>query len=125
MAIMYLGMDLEKLSELIEIINDNKDFPIFRGTSGIYAIHNLANRKTYFGKSSNIRDRLIQHRNKLRHRRHDNEMMQKDYLKYGEENFIACAVQECSKKNLSTVEKMFIDRFQTTKRLVGYNIRKG
>lgn len=120
-----LEIELNKREELLETINDRKDFPIFRNSSGIYCIHNTISNLTYFGKSLCVRDRLLQHRNDLRNKKHCNKRLQRDYLKFGEENFVSCLMQECSPTNLELVEKMFINYYKTTKKRFGYNQRKG
>lgn len=51
-----------------------------RLSSGIYKITNLKNGKIYIGQSQNIYKRREQHFVALRHRSHENHLMQSDYL---------------------------------------------
>jgi group I intron endonuclease len=56
-------------------------------TSGIYQIKNTINGGVYFGRSIDVNDRLIHHRNELRRGVHTNKRLQNAWDKYGENAF--------------------------------------
>jgi group I intron endonuclease len=57
------------------------------GQCGIYKITNLLNGRIYIGSSINIKKRENQHFGKLNKNKHDNQFLQNDYNKCGEDNF--------------------------------------
>ena len=78
--------------------------------SGIYQIENQMNRKKYIGSAINIGRRWQNHLAALRHGRHDNEHLQRAFIKYGEVAFVFSVleyVQEIS--SLIEREQHFLD----------------
>ena len=53
----------------------------------IYKIENLINEKKYIGLTNNIKRRRARHFTDLKCGRHDNSFLQKEYIKYGVDNF--------------------------------------
>ena len=53
----------------------------------IYKIENLINGKKYIGLTNNIKRRRARHFTDLKYGRHDNSFLQKEYIKYGVDNF--------------------------------------
>ena len=66
-------------------MNNNQEI---NNNTGIYCIKNLENGKIYIGKSVNIKNRWISHRNTLKNNKHDNSYLQNSWNKYGESSFV-------------------------------------
>lgn len=77
---------------------------------GIYKIENLITNQCYYGSSKHIEKRWRQHLNKLRLNKHENTLLQRSWLKYGENNFKFEIVLECSTKELLKKEQFFLDQ---------------
>lgn len=93
--------------------------------SGIYAIKNLINNKIYIGQSIDIKRRCNTHRYKLNHLKHPNKYLQKEWIKYGKENFIFEIIEKCDDILLKEKEKYWIKYYNTTNINKGYNIKIG
>lgn len=79
--------------------------------SGIYSIKNIENEKIYIGKSKDINRRWKQHRADLRHRNHDNKTLQRDWLDYGETNFVFSILEIAPLPVIDVLEKEYIYRY--------------
>lgn len=89
--------------------------------SGIYIIKNIINNKVYIGSSSNLKQRLRQHRSFLKLNQHCNKHLQASYNKYGIENFIFNILEIT--KDIEDREIFYINQFQANGRNFGYNKR--
>lgn len=89
--------------------------------SGIYVITNLKNFKCYVGASKNLRQRLYNHKMRLRINKHKNVHLQSAFNKYGEENFTFEIVERCAEHLLADREQAWINDLGTLDASVGYN----
>ena len=87
----YYQRNKEKIS------NQRKEYreknPIAKKPT-VYKIINLVNNKTYIGQTSNGIRRWTQHKSFLRHNKHDNPRLQKDWHTFGEEAFVFEIIEE-------------------------------
>jgi hypothetical protein len=88
-------------------------------SSGIYCILNLNTGDDYIGSSVDINRRFEEHKNRLRHNKHDNRHLQNSWNKHGEKKFLFFAVKEIENYKLIEEEQYFLDRENPT-----YNICK-
>ena len=93
--------------------------------SGIYCIENLLNNKKYIGQSINMKSRCSKHKSELNNGHHDNDYLQKSWIKHGEENFKFYILEYCSKEFLDERETYFINFHNTMDRDYGYNLKSG
>jgi group I intron endonuclease len=93
--------------------------------SGIYKIENLVNHKIYIGQSKNIHNRMLQHKNELKHRKHINTHLQKAVDKYGLDNFIFEVIEKCPISLLDEKEVYWIEKLKSADRQYGYNSSLG
>lgn len=100
---------------MISIQNVGKSAP------GIYIILNRDNFRMYVGSAACVRNRLHQHRTALKKDRHENTGLQKDWNRYGEDQFRFSAIMYCSadREELLRCEQFYIDWYQATQH--GYN----
>ena len=67
--------------------------------AGVYVIENLVNRKKYVGSSINMRNRLDQHRARMRGQHdHENRILKNAWKKHGDESFICYVLEFCLSK---------------------------
>lgn len=92
---------------------------------GIYKITNLENGKVYIGQSIRIEKRWIDHRKTLRNNIHRNAYLQHAWNKYGEDKFIHEIIEECSVDDLNDKEIYWINHYNSTNPLYGYNLDAG
>lgn len=90
---------------------------------GIYTITNLINNKIYVGYSDNILQRFKQHLSCLKNSKHDNELLQNSWNKYGEINFIFEILEECNSNYLTSQENYWCNILNTHNRDYGFNIQ--
>lgn len=89
--------------------------------SGIYQIRNLVNGKIYVGSAVNLRKRMYNHLNNLKHNKHCNIKLQNAYNKYGENNLVFEIIELVpDKEQLLDQEQYYIDTLNTVNE--GYNI---
>lgn len=100
-------------------------------TIGIYAIRNKIDNKVYIGKSKNIEQRFWSHRNNLsktdRNKKHTNRYLWNAVQKYGLDNFefvILEEIQILDEEYLAELELFYIDFYQSTESVFGYNLRR-
>lgn len=89
----------------------------------VYVITNHANGKKYVGCSQNVAYRFKQHMSGLRHHRHNNKNLQKDYDEYGEEQFSYEVVDEKHEPFHQTEERSWMIKLQTYDERFGYNYK--
>lgn len=78
--------------------------------AGVYVIENLVNRKKYVGSSINMRNRLDQHRARMRGQHdHENRILKNAWKKHGDESFICYVLEFCDLNDLTEREQFFID----------------
>jgi group I intron endonuclease len=92
--------------------------------SGIFAILNVSNGKVYIGQSSNIEQRLGEHRKLLGKGRHENTHLQKAFTKYGVGSFAFGIVCLCQSSELDKQENTWIEKMGSWKRSRGYNVER-
>lgn len=77
---------------------------------GIYKIINETTGKYYVGSSINIHKRWKKHRKMLRGKCHDNNHLQRAWLKYGQESFKFVIAEEVPESmSLTDVEQKYLD----------------
>lgn len=82
------------------------------GQSGIYLIQNNETKQFYVGGSTNLRSRLVQHKNDLANDRAHNRRFQKDYDKYGADSFSVRVLLRCKVDELLHYEQRMFDLFK-------------
>jgi len=87
--------------------------------SGIYAIENTVNGKTYIGSAASLVGRRRSHFSMLRRHTHCNRHLQRSYDKHGESAFRFAVLAYCDPGDLVRLEQSFIDGFRPE-----YNIAK-
>jgi len=94
--------------------------------SSVYEIKNIVNDKRYIGSSTSVKFRLkYGHRDRLNLNNHINERLQKDWNKYGSDNFsfnIIKEIEDSANDELLKEEQYFIDKYQTNNPKFGYNL---
>lgn len=91
---------------------------MYKKTSGIYCLFNLANHNFYIGRSGDIRDRLNAHINTLCKKEHPNKLIQEDWESYPG-LFIWFVIEVSASENLIQLEQHYLDKLQPP-----YNICK-
>lgn len=91
----------------------------------IYKIENLINHKKYIGLTNNLTRRRLRHFTDLQRGCHDNSFLQKEYIKYGKENFSFEKIFEgdITSKEISIKEQEYIKYYDSY--LNGYNQNEG
>lgn len=89
--------------------------------SGIYQIKNTINGGVYFGRSVDVSDRLIHHRNELRRNVHRNKRLQNAWNKYGEDAFNFELVWECPQEDLCELEGFILEFLWGDSRLYNHH----
>lgn len=91
----------------------------------IYKIENLINHKKYIGLTNNLARRKARHFTDLNRGCHDNSFLQKEYIKYGKENFSFEKIfeGEVSPKEIGIKEQEYIKYYNSY--LNGYNQNEG
>ena len=94
---------------------------------GIYLITNKINGKKYVGQSVDIERRFRDHVNRA-FNSSSNEFdspLHRAFRKYGIDNFSFTVLAECDKEKLNSLEKEYIQRYNTLQEDAGYNIDAG
>ena len=91
----------------------------------IYKIENLINHKKYIGLTNNVQRRRARHFTDLRCKRHDNSFLQKEFIKYGQDNFSFEVVYQgdITCEEIGEKEKEYIKYYDSY--LNGYNQNEG
>ena len=92
--------------------------------TGIYKITNTFNGKVYIGQSKDIEQRIEQHLSALKHNKHENKTMQKEYNLFSSA-FIFEVLEECPLSLLNEAEKRWIAYYTSDNPYHGYNQNKG
>lgn len=98
-----------------------------KGKCGIYKIINTINGKIYVGKSKNIYNRIVGHRNCLRNKSKDENIhLINAWYKYGEDAFIYEVIEELefNEDLLREREDYWIVKLDATNKEIGYNLRR-
>ena len=80
---------------------------------GIYCIKSIVNNKMYIGKSIDIKTRFRHHFLLLKGNRHHSHKLQNSFNKYGINNFICGIIEECDIDQLDSLERFYIDKYDT------------
>lgn len=90
----------------------------------IYQIFNKINKKSYIGATTNIFERIGNHKNKLKRNSHFNKGLQEDYNIFGIENFSFNVLKDgVEKDKMDEYERFFVSLFDSFKN--GYNRTSG
>ncbi len=101
----------------------NKEwYDLYNNKCGVYKITCMVNNKIYIGSSKNIYQRWKDHNNDLINKRHINSHLQKDWNKYGKDNFKFEIVEFCNEEDVRNREQFYIDSTNCCDRNIGYNI---
>ena len=91
--------------------------------SGIYRITNLVNGKIYIGSAVDLIDRKKTHISKLNNGNHENEYLQRSWIKYRQDSFKFEIIELVENKdNLIEREQYWIDNTRCCDRSIGYNL---
>ena len=90
--------------------------------SGVYKIVCSATQKIYIGQSIDVYKRWDEHLRDLRNNKHCNELLQEDFLKFGEVNFEFSVISLCEVEVLDLLETHYIKKYKKEGR--SYNITK-
>lgn len=93
--------------------------------SGIYSIKNLINSKIYVGQTVDLQRRLNDHKRCLCKNTHHNVYLQREYNKYGSENFEFVILEKCDVNMLDKREVYWITQFDCINNTHGYNMEGG
>lgn len=97
-------------------------FPM--NTPGIYKITNINTKKSYVGRSVDVRARVVEHiRSSLGLGSIADQAIHQAMREEGLENFMFELLEDCEKDKLAEREKYYIDIFQSN--IHGYNKNKG
>lgn len=91
----------------------------------VYSIENITNNKVYIGSAIDIKSRFRQHKSDLNLNKHTNLLLQRAWNKYGNDKFVFITIEEIQNpKELIVREQFWINKFFSSERLFGYNIRE-
>lgn len=77
---------------------------------GIYKIENKINGHCYIGSSKNIKKRWYEHKRRLRNGKHHSIVLQRAWIKYGEDNFNFELLCNCLENKLLVKEQEYFDK---------------
>jgi len=95
-----------------EEFNKQKEREMKCERPGIYTIINNINNKVYIGSTKNLAQRFNEHLRGLKGKYHDNDHLQKNWNKYGENNFSFETLRYCEKDDLAKYEQKYIDEYR-------------
>ena len=93
--------------------------------SGIYAIINTCNNKIYIGQSKSVKSRVSRHKTELKHNKHKNIYLQREFNKYGESCFEFKVIEFCAESEMTEKEKRYIMLHKTNDYNNGFNMTDG
>jgi len=107
--------------------NFNEKRGCFPNCKGIYAIKGKYNNFYLVGQTLQIiKNRLSQHRQRLRKNNHDNPYLQNSFNKHTENEFCFVFLEECSDPNkIDERECFWIKQLDSMKGKNGWNLREG
>jgi group I intron endonuclease len=91
-------------------------------SAGVYQIRCKSNGKIYIGSAVDLHNRFEQHKRGLRRGSHPNTHLQAAWDKYDEKNFEFTVLEITERSNLLQTEQHWLDKSQSFKRRVGFNI---
>lgn len=92
--------------------------------TGVYCFINLKNNKRYVGSTTKtLGGRKSKHISSLNLGKHFNRHLQSAWKKYGHDSFQFIILELCEPEDCVSREQYFIDFYDTTNDLYGYNIR--
>lgn len=93
---------------------------------GVYMIKCLINGKVYIGKSNDVKRRWREHKSRLKRNNHENEKLQHDWNKYGEDNFEFKLIENYDNEEFGIeLEKKYINEYKSCDLNFGYNMTLG
>ena len=93
---------------------------------GVYMIKCLINGKVYIGKSNDVKRRWREHKSRLKRNNHENEKLQYDWNKYGEDNFEFKLIENYDNEEFGIeLEKKYINEYKSCDLNFGYNMTLG
>lgn len=103
-------------------VDEVKQASELKKKSGIYLIRCIPVAKGYIGSSRNLHERINFHLSRLRHNKHVNNYLQNAWNKYEKSDFEVIIVEYCSKELLFEKEQFYVNLYETSSRLNGYNL---
>ena len=91
----------------------------------IYCIENNIDGKKYIGQTSNFESRRRSHLYELRKNNHPNKRLQESFNMFGEDTFIFYILERCDQRALDSLERYYINLFNTMNEDTGYNRESG
>lgn len=92
---------------------------------GIYKITNTVNNKVYIGQSVNIKVRWRDHINALNRQDSRCTLLQRAWIKYGEDKFVFEILELCDEDLLDELETKYINMYNAQNPTKGYNMESG
>lgn len=100
----------------------------YRKEPGTYMISGLKSQSLkaiYIGSSNNLDKRIRTHLSELKANEHPNNVLQKSYNKYGQENFVIWLLESCDKSLCFEIEQKYLDIYRPyIDEDRGFNVRK-
>jgi len=91
-------------------------------TPAIYGIFHIQSGRVYVGSAINLQNRWRRHRWELRSNRHNNQRLQRAWIKYGAEAFEFRIIEFVSPNNLIAREQFWMDKTNCVNQAKGFNI---
>ena len=93
---------------------------------GVYMIKCLINGKVYIGKSNDVKRRWRERKSRWKRNNHENEKLQYDWNKYGEDNFKFKLIENYDNEEFGIeLEKKYINKYKSYDLNFGYNMTLG
>lgn len=90
--------------------------------SGVYKIFMISSGKIYVGSSQDVFRRKREHFYTLKNHKHSNIYLQRNYNKYGIEDFVFEVLELCKIENLQEKENYYINLYNSTCDKIGFNL---